>query len=227
MQNLDKAIDHKALHGIFSPFGKIISCKVEADARGESKGYGYVQYKNEEDANKAMQKLHGTILYGKEVQAVPYVSKQEREMSMDKSKFTNVFVKNMSASADEADLRSVFGEFGAITSVAVMRDVEGKSKCFGFVNFESAEDAVSSVEVLNGREFDGKEWYVGRAMKKSERDLQMKLEREQIAKEAREVKKNNLYIKNIDDGVGSEKLKEIFSPFGTITSCQVSSKLFL
>jgi RNA recognition motif-containing protein len=31
----------------------------------------------------------------------------------------------------------------------------------------------------------------------------------------------NLYIKNLDDSIGDEKLKELFSPFGTITSCKV------
>jgi polyadenylate-binding protein len=31
----------------------------------------------------------------------------------------------------------------------------------------------------------------------------------------------NLYIKNLDDSVNDEKLKELFSDFGTITSCKV------
>lgn len=220
---MDKAIDHKALYDIFFPFGKIISCKVESDVHGESKGYGYVQFKNEEDAKKAIHHLNGAAVHGKELHVAPYISKQEREASIDKTKFTNVFVKNLSPSTGEDDLRSVFGEFGAIVSAVVMRDEEGRSRCFGFVSFERAEDAARAVEEGNGKEFDGKEWYVGRAQRKWEREEEMRLERERLAKEAREgsIVKNNVYIKNIDDSVDSEKLEGIFAPFGTITSCKV------
>lgn len=209
---MDKTIHHKALRDLFSPYGKVVSCKVESDSSGESKGYGYVQYEEEEIAGRAMEDMHGFPLHGKELHVVPYISKQERELSLDKTKFTNVFVKNISEFMTEDDLTSIFGEFGATTSVAVMRDEGGHSKCFGFVNFENAEDAARSVEVLNGRICDGKEWYVGRAQKKLERELEIKLQRDQM---------NNLYIKNIDDNIDDVKLNELFSPFGTITSCKV------
>lgn len=226
MQNLDKEIDHKALYDIFSPFGNIISSKVETDSSGQSKGYGFVHYDNEEAARNATEHLNGVPLHGKKLYVGPFVSKQDREMSVDKMKFTNVFVKNISELTTEEDLKSAFGEFGSINSVAVMRDEAGNSKCFGFVNFENADDAAKSVEVLNGRIFNGKEWYVGRAQKKSEREQELKLRHEQFAKEALEksLGLNNLYVKNLDDKIDNDKLKELFSPFGTITSCKVSGK---
>ncbi|XXG55822.1 hypothetical protein AAC387_Pa03g3401 [Persea americana] len=31
----------------------------------------------------------------------------------------------------------------------------------------------------------------------------------------------NLYLKNLDDSIGDDKLRELFSEFGTITSCKV------
>ena len=34
IKNLDKGIDHKALHDTFSAFGNILSCKVATDASG-------------------------------------------------------------------------------------------------------------------------------------------------------------------------------------------------
>lgn len=218
---MDKTIDHRALHDLFSPHGKVLSCKVESDSCGESKGYGYVQYEDEETASKAIEDMHGRrlSLHGKELYVVPYISKHDRELSLDKTKFTNVFVKNISECTTEDDLRSIFGEFGGTTSVAVMRDQAGHSKCFGFVNFDKAEDAARSVQVLNGRVSDGKEWYVGRAQKKSEREVEIKLQRDQTAKEMLEM--DNLYIKNIDDSINDVQLKELFSPFGTIKSCKV------
>ncbi|KAK8512453.1 hypothetical protein V6N13_082998 [Hibiscus sabdariffa] len=39
IKNLDKSIDHKALHDTFSSFGNILSCKISTDSFGQSKGY--------------------------------------------------------------------------------------------------------------------------------------------------------------------------------------------
>lgn len=167
IKNLDKAIDHKALHDTFSSFGNILSCKVATDSSGQSKGYGFVQYDSDEAAQKAIEKLNGMLLNDKQVYVGPFLRKQEREMAMDKAKFTNVFVKNLSESTTEEDLKNIFGEFGTITSAVVMRDADGTSRCFGFINFESADDAAQSVETLNGQTFDNKEWYVGKAQKKN------------------------------------------------------------
>lgn len=223
MQNLDKGIDHKALHETFSAFGNILSCKVATDSSGQSKGYGFVQYDNEESAQKAIEKLNGMLLNDKQVYVGPFLRKQDRESVVDKTKFNNVYVKNLSETTTEEDLKQVFGEFGPITSVVVMKDADGKSKCFGFINFENADDAARAVEALNGKKFNDKEWYVGKALKKFERENELKHRFEQNVKEAADkVQNTNLYIKNLDDSIDDDKLKELFAPFGTITSCKVS-----
>ncbi|XP_011000130.1 PREDICTED: polyadenylate-binding protein 8-like [Populus euphratica] len=222
IKNLDKAIDHKALHDTFSAFGNILSCKVATDPSGQSKGYGFVQFDSEEAAQKAIEKLNGMLLNDKQVYVGPFLRKQERDTATDKMRFNNVFVKNLSETTTEEDLNKTFGEFGTITSVVVMRDGDGKSKCFGFVNFENAEDAAKAVEALNGKKIDDKEWFVGKAQKKYEREVELKQRFEQSMKEAADKFQGaNLYIKNLDDSIGDEKLKELFSPFGTITSCKV------
>lgn len=222
VKNLDKAIDQKGLQETFSVFGNILSCKIATETSGQSKGYGFVQFDNEASAQKAIDKLNGMLLNDKQVYVGPFLRKQERESALSKAKFNNVYVKNLSESTTEDDLNKIFGEYGTLTSVAVMRDGEGKSKCFGFVNFENADDAVKAVEVLNGKIFDDKEWYVGKAQKKAERELELKERFEQSMKEAIDKLQGvNLYIKNLDDSIGDEKLRELFSEFGTITSCKV------
>jgi polyadenylate-binding protein len=222
IKNLDKGIDHKALHDTFSAFGNILSCKIATDNSGQSKGYGFVQYETEESAQTAIEKLNGMLLNDKQVYVGPFLRKQERDMAADKTKFTNVYVKNLSLSTSEEDLNKIFGEYGPLTSVVVMRDADGNSKGFGFINFENAEDAARAVEGLNGQKVDQKELYVGKAQKKSEREQELKGRFEQSVKEAVDKSQGlNLYIKNLDDSVGDETLKELFSSFGTITSCKV------
>lgn len=222
-QNLDKAIDNKALHETFSTFGTILSCKVATDSSGQSKGHGFVQYETEESAQTAIEKLNGMLLNDKQVYVGPFQRRQERENVLDKTKFTNVYVKNLAEATSDDDMRNLFSQYGKITSAVVMRDVDGKSKCFGFVNFENADDAAIAVEALNGQMVDGKEWYVGKAQKKAEREAELKNQFDQSVKEVvDQYQGKNLYIKNLDDTMDDDKLKELFTQFGTITSCKVS-----
>ncbi|CAK7347514.1 unnamed protein product [Dovyalis caffra] len=222
IKNLDKALDHKALHDTFSSFGIILSCKVATDASGQSKGYGFVQFDSEEAAQNAIDKLNGMLINDKQVYVGHFLRKQDRDSALSNIKFNNVYVKNLAESTTDEDLKNIFGEHGAITSAVVMRDADGKSKCFGFVNFENADDAAIAVEALNGKKIDDSEWYVGKAQKKSERELELKGRFEQTIKETVDKYQGvNLYIKNLDDSINDEKLKELFSDFGTITSCKV------
>ncbi|XP_019153341.1 PREDICTED: polyadenylate-binding protein 2-like [Ipomoea nil] len=222
IKNLDKSIDNKALHDTFSSFGNILSCKIATDSNGQSKGYGFVQFVNEDSAQNAIDKLNGMLMNDKQVYVGHFLRKQEREPAISKIKFNNVYVKNLSESTTDDDLKKVFGEFGIITSAVVMRDADGKSKCFGFVNFESADDAAKAVDALNGKKFDDKEWYVGKAQKKSEREQELKSKFEQVVKETVDKYQGlNLYVKNLDDSIDDDKLKELFAEFGTIKSCKV------
>ncbi|MBA0828072.1 hypothetical protein Goarm_012795 [Gossypium armourianum] len=223
IKNLDNSIDHKALHDTFSSFGNILSCKISTDGLGQSKGYGFVQFDNEESAQNAIDKLNGMLINDKQVYVGHFLCKHERETAPNKVKFNNVYVKNLSDTTTDEELKTIFGEHGEITSVVVMRDADGKSKCFGFVNFENADDAAKAVEALNGKKFEDKEWYVGKAQKKSEREHELKARFEQNMKEASDKFQGlNLYIKNLDDSIGDEKLKKMFSEFGNITSCKLA-----
>ncbi|XP_024516877.1 polyadenylate-binding protein 2 isoform X2 [Selaginella moellendorffii] len=219
VKNLDKSIDNKALHDLFSPYGKILSCKIALDVSNVSKGHGFVQFDTEDAAHTAIEKINGTTLHDKQLFVGPFVRRQERDPPA--SKFNNVFVKNLSEITTDEDLQKLFGVFGPISSAVVMKEVDGKSKCFGFVNFENPEDAVKAVEDLHGTTFQDKELYVSRAQKKNEREAELKAKFEHERKDTEDKSPTNLYLKNLDDGIDDEKLKDMFSAFGNVTSCKV------
>uniref|UniRef100_A0A7N0T1R6 Polyadenylate-binding protein n=1 Tax=Kalanchoe fedtschenkoi TaxID=63787 RepID=A0A7N0T1R6_KALFE len=219
IKNLDSSIDNKSLYDTFATFGTILSCKVAVDSYGNSKGHGFVQFDTQESAQKAISSLNGMLINDKKVYVGGFLHRQQRSGA---SKFTNVYIKNLSENFTAEDLKNVFEEYGAITSAVVMKDANGKSKGFGFVNFQEPDAAATAVEKLNGSEHGESLWYVGRAQKKAERvtELRAKFEQERLDR-YQKLQGSNLYLKNLDSSFNDEKLKEVFSEFGTVTSCKV------
>jgi len=222
IKNLDKKIDRKSLFDTFTQFGHILSCKIELDEHNESKGYGYIQFQTQEAAERAVEKVNGKILVGKKVFVGAFVPRKDRIAENQSKKYTNVFIKNLDEAVDDEKLKELFAPYGTIKSAVIMKDDQGKSKGFGFVNFENPENAEAAVAALHETEKDGKTIFVGRAQKKSERESELKQKFEQIKMEhMTKYQGVNLYIKNLDDDIDDTKLRGIFDPFGTITSAKI------
>ncbi|CUM63071.1 uncharacterized protein PRCAT00000636001 [Priceomyces carsonii] len=224
IKNLHPAIDNKALHDTFSAFGKILSCKVATDDMGMSKCFGFVHYESPEAALAAIENVNGMLLNDREVYVGKHISKKDRESKFEemKANFTNIYVKNIDLDYSEEDFENLFSPYGKITSIYLEKDAEGNSKGFGFVNFENHESAVKAVEELNDKDINGQSIYVGRAQKKRERLEELKKQYENTRLEKLSKYQGvNLFVKNLDDTIDSEKLEEEFKPFGSITSARV------
>ncbi|KAF2674379.1 polyadenylate binding protein [Microthyrium microscopicum] len=225
IKNLDTAIDNKALHDTFAAFGNILSCKVAQDELGSSKGYGFVHYETAEAANQAIKHVNGMLLNEKKVYVGHHIPKKDRMSKFEemKANFTNVYVKNISTDVTDDEFRTMFENYGDITSATLQHDPEtGKHRGFGFVNFVKHEAASQAVDELHDQDLKGQKLYVGRAQKKHEREeeLRKQYEAQRIEKQSK-YQGVNLYIKNLDDDVDDEKLRDMFTPFGTITSAKV------
>merc|ERR1719330_1318118 len=228
IKNLDKTIDNKAMYDTFSAFGNILSCKVAQDmSNGESKGYGFVHFETEEAALNAIQKVNGMLLNGKKVFVGRFVPRKEREVELGEKarRFTNVYIKNINEEYDEGRLTEMFEKYGKISSVKIMKSEEGKSKGFGFVSFDTPEEAQEACDELNGKDLEGKTMYCGRAQKKAERQAELKKKFDALKQERMQRYQGvNLYVKNLDDTVDDDRLRKEFAPFGTITSAKVMNE---
>jgi len=61
--NLSYTVTEDALRDVFTPLGEVQSVKIITDAAtGRSKGFGFVEMVNNEDADKAIATLNGTTV---------------------------------------------------------------------------------------------------------------------------------------------------------------------
>ena len=66
--NLAYAVSNSDLEGLFSTIGQVQSVAVIMDKfSGQSKGFGFVEMTNAEDASKAIQQLNDTELKGRNI----------------------------------------------------------------------------------------------------------------------------------------------------------------
>lgn len=205
-------VTNKVLHETFEQYGVVLSAKVATDAAGRSKGYGFIQFEDPENATRAIKGLNNTQLCGQPLFVGPFVPAKDR--AVEPGKFCNVYVRNVGPETDEAVLRAAFGRFGPITSTVVMRNGSGKSRGFGFVNFEKADHAARAVEEMNGYRHAGIKWRVNRAQKREDLSDESDYQQHRLMR-------SNLYLRNLHAGCTDQELQELFEEFGDVENARV------
>ena len=75
-----------------------------------------------------------------------------------------LYVGNLPFDAQESTLTELFGANGTVAKAQIITDREtGRSRGFGFVEFENAEDAQKAIDSLNGKEVGGRALTVNEA----------------------------------------------------------------
>ncbi len=81
-----------------------------------------------------------------------------------------VFVGGLPFATTDDELRELFAAHGAVASANVVRDREsGRSKGFGFVEFENEEEGKAAEKALNGSDLGGRAISVAEARPKEDR----------------------------------------------------------
>ena len=63
----------------------------------------------------------------------------------------DIYVGNLAYKSTDEDLRTLFAQYGEVTSARVVVDrASGRSKGFGFVEMPNAEEAQKAIDALNG-----------------------------------------------------------------------------
>ena len=79
-----------------------------------------------------------------------------------------MYVSNLSFDTAEKDLRSLFEQFGKVSSAKIITDRDtGRSRGFAFVEMESDEEANKAMKELNNKDINGRTMSVTVAREKS------------------------------------------------------------
>ncbi len=81
-----------------------------------------------------------------------------------------LFVGGLPFSMSDQDLSDAFAQFGTVVSAKVVTDREtGRSKGFGFVEYDSEDEGKAAIDGLDGKELGGRTVHVSQAREREER----------------------------------------------------------
>lgn len=112
----------------------------------------------------------------------------------------NLIVNYLPSTLSQEDVNMLFSRIGTVTKCKLIRNnATGVSMGYAFIEYPSEQLASSAISQINGIEMEGKTLKVSYARPSSE-----------------ETKNTNVYIASLPLSVTEDKLRELFTPFGTI-----------
>jgi splicing factor 3B subunit 4 len=147
--NLDEKVTDEMLWELMLQAGPVVNVHVPKDkVNNQHQGYGFVEFRSEEDADYAMKVMNMIKLYSQPIKC--------NKASQDKKNLdvgANIFVGNLDPEVDEKILYDTFNAFGGITQPPkIMRDPDTLiSRGYGFVSFDSFEASDMAIECMNGQ----------------------------------------------------------------------------
>ncbi|TVQ24561.1 MAG: RNA-binding protein [Leptolyngbya sp. DLM2.Bin15] len=82
----------------------------------------------------------------------------------------SIYVGNLSYDVTEADLTSIFAEYGSVKRVQLPTDREtGRMRGFGFVEMSAESEESAAIDALDGAEWMGRDLKVNKAKPREDR----------------------------------------------------------
>ena len=147
---LPQTLTDDEFRSMFLSIGPLKSCKIIRDrATGYSYGFGFVDYVNEADAERAIHTLNGLQLQNKRL-------KVALARSGEGVKGANLYIRNIPKDVNQDHLQEIFSQYGYIINCRVLSDLNsGVSKGVGFVLFEKRDQADAAIDAFDGKTLPG------------------------------------------------------------------------
>ena len=148
--------------------GTVVRAEVARQSTNRSKGWALVDYASPAEAASAIATLHNTELGGRPIIVrleragpAPKAERAPRTSSApareENSSGCQIVVRNLPWTTTSEDLREVFQQVGTVVNAtSVCHEDSGRSKGWGTVLFETAEQAAAAIAGFNGVELEGR-----------------------------------------------------------------------
>nr|KAF6450728.1 nucleolin [Molossus molossus] len=148
LSNLSYSATEETLQEVFE---KATFIKVPQNQNGKSKGYAFIEFASFEDAKEALNSCNKREIEGRAIRLELQGPRGSPNARSQPSK--TLFVKGLSEETTEETLKESFD--GSVRARIVTDRETGSSKGFGFVDFNSEEDAKAAKEAMEDGEIDG------------------------------------------------------------------------
>ncbi|KAI7869410.1 hypothetical protein BDF14DRAFT_1784848 [Spinellus fusiger] len=157
VKNLDLKVTDKMLYDIFSLISTIDNARVIKNNNStEDLSYGYVEFKEHQVAEQALQALNGRTVFGQTIHVMWAVQDTLSFSEMHEHRYT-LLVENLGHSINESDLRKAFMPLQSPLHVHIVWNPEtGKSTGSGLVAFDDKTVAEKAIVSMNGKKLGAK-----------------------------------------------------------------------
>ncbi|XP_059907580.1 ELAV-like protein 1-B isoform X2 [Gadus macrocephalus] len=148
---LPQSMSQDELRSLFSSIGEVESAKLVRDkVAGHSLGYGFVNYLNPSDADRAISTLNGLRLQSKTIKV------SFARPSSETIKDANLYISGLPRNMAQKDVEDMFTGYGHIINSRVLVDqATGLSRGVAFIRFDKRAEAENAIKDLNGQKPPG------------------------------------------------------------------------
>ncbi|XP_053444569.1 probable RNA-binding protein 19 isoform X2 [Nycticebus coucang] len=161
IKNLNFNTTEETLKNVFSKVGTVKSCSISKKKNKAgallSMGFGFVEYRKPEQAQKALKQLQGLVVDDHKLEVriseratKPALTSARKKQVSKKQTTSKILVRNIPFQADSREIRELFSTFGELKTVRLPKKMTGTGthRGFGFVDFLTKQDAKRAFNAL-------------------------------------------------------------------------------
>ncbi|XP_012519017.1 PREDICTED: probable RNA-binding protein 19 isoform X2 [Propithecus coquereli] len=161
IKNLSFDTTEETLKKVFSKVGMVKSCSVSKKKNKAgallSMGFGFVEYRKPEHAEKALKQLQGVVVDNHTLEVriseratKPALTSARKKQVARKQTTSKILVRNIPFQANSREIRELFSTFGELKTVRLPKKMTGTGthRGFGFVDFLTKQDAKRAFNAL-------------------------------------------------------------------------------
>lgn len=162
VNGLPAGTNDQGLKDLFADFGEIVSAVVQKSEDGNLREFGYINFKEPEAAQKAVDGMHKKKLAdGNHLIVSRHISKQDNKViksdqlapitrNLKKTYDANIYIKFIPEGVSEEQFTEVFGKAGNIVSTKLNKQANkgfGTTFQYGYVLYEKVEEAQNAIKM--------------------------------------------------------------------------------